>query len=471
LFHTLLINPFTPDKIENKEFRLPSSLLYLGAYLKDAEESVSITDLNTVRPWLYENPMQTAVDTLFADIRQTSPSLIGFSCMFTCQFEQVAALVRKVKEVFPDIPIVLGGMHPTIFPREILSGFGFIDYIVLGEGERQLLSLVNSLKNGLPLSDIQGFAYTKDGEVRINPRKDYIEDVDNLPIQGYGLVDLDKYVFDTKHWHNPKNDDIYISAPFITSRSCPVSCNFCSMHLVGGNKYRARTPENVVDEIEMLVKEYGIRRLEINDDNFTLNKKRTIEICNDIVRRGLDIQFETLNGLMVNTLTDEVVDALASAGWVRGALAIESGSEMIRNRVIGKNLSEKVIYDAIASIRRYDHIYLKAYFMIGLPEETTETLEETYKMISDLNLEDPYVTNVIPYPGTRLFEQCVRDGLFTDIIDLENLWKNSDYYMTNSDHFYIKPYSLSLETLREYRGRFDRLVKETYRKSKYQKGV
>src|SRR5208283_688185 len=154
------------------------------------------------------------------------------------------------------------------------------------------------------------------------------------------------------------------------------------------------------------------------DDNLTLNKKRIIEICDLICRRGLLLQFETLNGLMTSTLDEEVVNALVSAGWIRGAIAIESGSDYIRNKVMKKRLQRDKIYNAVELISRHPHVYLKSYFIAGMPEDTNETLQETYDMINELTIREAYVTNVVPFPGTALFDQCVRDDLFIDDIDI-----------------------------------------------------
>ena len=120
------------------------------------------------------------------------------------------------------------------------------------------------------------------------------------------------------------------------------------------------------------------------DDNFALNRKRTIEICSEIIRRGLDIQFETPNGISINTLNEEVLDALVSAGLVRVYLAIESGSEFIRNEIMGKHLSTEKIYEIVGLTKKHKQLHVKAYFIIGMPEETHETLEETYNMIKKI---------------------------------------------------------------------------------------
>ncbi len=240
------------------------------------------------------------------------------------------------------------------------------------------------------------------------------------------------------------------------------------MYLVGGSRFRHRTAENVVAEMELLYEKYQVRHFSFMDDNLTFSKKRTIEICDQILKRNLNVQFETLNGLYVRSLDQDVIDALVSAGWVRGALAIESGSDYIRNIIIKKNISKEKVYEIVGLIKKYPQVYVKAYFIIGMPEDTNETLMETYNMINDLNIDEPTVTNVVPFPGTKLFDQCVRDRLFIDDVDLSTLWKDNSFYLTNNQRFFLKPYKIELEELKSYRTKLDQLLtdKQNLRKSK-----
>jgi magnesium-protoporphyrin IX monomethyl ester (oxidative) cyclase len=230
------------------------------------------------------------------------------------------------------------------------------------------------------------------------------------------------------------------------------------MYLVGGTKFRSRTAEHVVAEIEHLYTTHGVTHFSFMDDNVSLNKKRTIEICAGIVRRDLRIQFETPNGLYVNSLDPHVIDALASAGWVRGALAIESGSDYIRNTIMKKNLSEEKIHAVVSHLRKHPQVYTKAYFIIGMPEDTAQTLENTYAMIESLDIDEPTVTNVVPFPGTELFKQCLDDGLLIDNLEVRNLWRDESFFLTNNDRFFLKPYRLSIEELQDYRKKLDQLL-------------
>jgi radical SAM superfamily enzyme YgiQ (UPF0313 family) len=196
------------------------------------------------------------------------------------------------------------------------------------------------------------------------------------------------------------------------------------------------------------------------DDNINLNRRHIISICNEIIHRKLDIQFETPNGLSIAPLNREVMDAMVEAGWVRGAIAIESGSDFIRNKVIGKHLSREKIYKVIELAKSYKNLYLKAYFVIGLPEDTRETLMESYEMIKEIDIDEVYVTNLMPFPGTSVFQQAAKDHIFVDEIESDKLWQTPGFHYHNNNKFYIKPYKMEIEELGEYRKIFDDLIDE-----------
>ena len=230
------------------------------------------------------------------------------------------------------------------------------------------------------------------------------------------------------------------------------------MYSVMGPTLRTRSPKNVVDEIHLLYDQYGQNHFSFMDDNVNLKKTHIIAICKDIVRRNLNIQFETPSGLNVMALDCEVIEAMIEAGWVRGAIAIESGSDFIRNDIMGKRLSRAKIFEVINILKKYRQLYLKAFFIIGMPEDTPATLIETFNMIVDIDVDEPYVTNLMPFPGTAVFDQALRDKLFVSDFDLDNLWAKTGFHYHNNFRFYIKPYNMSVEELDEFRIKFDELV-------------
>jgi len=456
----LLVNPPVPLMYYNREFYVPSSLLYLGAVLQKNGDEVSILDMKALKPLEPKNPIIFYEKTLIKTVNEFKPDLIGIGCLFSGNFLDVLHFSNLLKKNYNKIPIVIGGIHPTIYAKKILEECLAIDWIVLGEGEESFIRMVNAIKDkSYDFSEIDGFAYRKKGKVFLNPKTRFIEDLDSIPLPSYDLINIEDYYEDTSNWWNPKHLPINTSLPIISSRSCPNHCNFCSMFMVMGPHWRPRSPKNVVDEIEYLYNKYNHRHFSFMDDNFTLNRKRTIEICKEIINRELDIQFETPNGISINTLNQEVIDALVSAGMVRVYLAIESGSEYIRNKVMGKNLSTEKIYEIVDLVKKYKQLYVKAFFIIGMPEETHETLEETYDMIKKIVVDRIYLHNVIPFPGTRVYEQALRDNLLIDL-DPKKLYKSNELYITNYERIFIKPYKLELEDLRAFRKRCNELIEK-----------
>jgi magnesium-protoporphyrin IX monomethyl ester (oxidative) cyclase len=455
----LLLNPPVPETYYTKEFYLPSGLLYLAAAIKDAGSEVALLDLKCTK---YQEAVQKGEryqNIIVSKIRKFAPELIGIGCLFSGNFPSMLHYSQIIKKIFPNVHIVIGGIHPTIYAHKILEKCPSIDSIILGEGEDTIVKLVQCLEDDQSkhLEDIDGLAYRKDNSIIINPKKYFIDNIDTISFPAYDLVRMDNYFVDTSDWHNPKKLPIHTSVPIISSRSCPNRCNFCSMYQAMGPRWRPRTAENVVDEIEHIYKTYNLQHFSFMDDNFSLNKRRTLAICQEILSRKLDIQFETPNGLAIATLDEEVLDAMVQAGLVRISLAIESGSDFIRNKIMRKRLSRERIYDVLRLTQKYPHLYVRAFFIMGMPEETIKTLEKTYQMIKDIDVDRIYLSNVVPFPGTEVFEQASRDHLLLDL-DPDTLYKSDALYLTNYDRIFVKPYDLELEELRKFRARCDELI-------------
>ena len=447
----LLVNPPMPRGYYNKEFYLPLSLLYLGAVLKRNGDEPKILDFKIFTDKHVDSNAEFFDDKLMEAVNDFKPELIGFGSLFSGEFPNALNFSRLVKSKYSGIPIVFGGAHATIFAGEILKNCPSIDFVVIGEGEEAIVQLVNMLKGGQrSFESIDGFAFRNGSEIVVNPKTRYIENIDSLPFPAFDIVDIKDYFIDTSRWHNPKNLPINTSIPIISSRSCPNRCTFCSMYRIMGPKWRARSPKNVVDELEFLYREYNHKHFSFMDDNFTLNRNRAIEICDLILERKLDIQFETPNGLSINTLNEEVLDKLVAAGMVRTYLAIESGCDYIGNKIIRKNLPREKIHVVAKLIKKYMKLNIAAFFIMGMPEDTTETLMDTYKMIKEINVDRVFLMNIVPFPGTEVFEQAKKDNLLIDT-DPDKLYLSDDRYLTNYGKFFLKPYKVELKNLQDFR--------------------
>jgi radical SAM superfamily enzyme YgiQ (UPF0313 family) len=439
-----------------REYYLPLAHLYLSGSLARHFE-VAVLDINTLR-LVDEAPDQVPAKVAAAvtrAVRETQPFLVGINCLFSGQSRQALEIASLVKSLDGRIKTAVGGMPPTIFSEDIIRNCPDIDFVLQGEGEENTVALALALKNGESPAGIDGLTWRgPDGQVMNQPKTSFIADPDMIPRPAYHLFDFKNYAIDTSRWHNPKKMPIGVPVPIISSRSCPQRCNFCCMFRAMGPRFRPRSAEHVLDEMEYLYHEHQTRYFEIMDDNFTLNKKRTLEICRGLAKRKMDVQLRTISGLSINSLDEEVVDALAEAGLTWAPIAIESGSDYIRNQVMGKRLDIKKVFEVVRAFGRHPQIILSALFIIGMPEDTPETLMATYRLIEELEVDDCTVSNATPFPGTALYEQCLRENLLLQ--DDLGRWDNDQIFVTTKGcDFFIKPQNLTIKELTHYRNMFD----------------
>jgi len=445
----LLINPPTSrDQFIGSDDYFPLGLLSLATVFKQHGMETKIRDINN---HFFEKELN---QTIFLDYIQNEllpyvemycPAVIGIGCIFSGAFENLKLAASEIKKKFPNIPIVIGGIHPTIFAKDIIKKYPYIDYVIIGEGEHSFLLLVKSLvKQSDEYKTIDGIAYRSNGDAFINPKTSFIEDLDSLPFVDYDLLD-EEYFMDTSGWYSPKNIPVGQPYPIITSRSCPNRCTFCSMWLVHGSRFRPRSPENVLDEMQSLYEKRNARYFQFMDDSLTYDKQRILAICRGIKDRNMDIQFDTPNGVAINRLDQEtVIDAMVDAGMIRISIAIESGSEYIRNKAMRKGLTTQKIHEVVNACAKYPNLFINAFFIIGMPQETDETLHDTYDLISSLPIDKYALSFATPYPGTELFKYCINYNLLPykaeEYVDIGNLQGRSDL-----PHF--KPHELTNENL------------------------
>jgi len=460
----LLIAPYVKTKyassaelLEEREDYYPSAaLLHLAAMLRSNDYEPVIVDLNnSVVHSQKENYLEYSKKIIIDSLNESKPDLVGINCLFSGTFPDVLEFAKVVKSHSPDLKVAIGGIHPTSFSKEILSNCKDIDYVSIGEGENTIVALATAIKekNEKLLSHIKSFAYRdKDGEVKINKEKNYIEDLDSLPLPAWDLVDLSKFEMKLGHYYNPPKLPIKHKAAIFASRACPLACNFCDMFLVMGKKHRKRSVKSIVDEIEVLNKKYGVNFFSFMDDNLTLNKAHIIDLCNEILRRKIKIIFNTPNGVWINSIREEVVAKMAEAGFVHAGMPIEHGDEYIRNKVIGKVLDRKKIFEVARLFKKYK-VMTHGMFIMGFPEDTNDTLKNTYDMMHELQLDNSGVGAAIPFPGTSLFRQVVKDKLLLGEWNLKELWK-TPVSLGQAD-FLIKPYNMSIDDLYKWKEKFD----------------
>jgi len=454
LAKVFLINPGSPERyVTAGERYIALGPLYLSSYLKKNGHQTRFVDINNEQIARFDKKEAFELQGFYAKrikkiVDDFQPDLIGVSVHYSGRFRPALEVIELLKKEYPRIPIVIGGIHPTIFPQSILEEYPIIDFIIQGEGEVSLTQLVETVAGGKSAyADIDGLAYRTDGKVVVNPKTNFIEKMDEIPFPDYDLIDLKEYYFDTSKWFNPKGLPIHVSVFILSSRSCPRRCTYCSMFMAHGPTYRARSAENVVDEIEYLYHRFNQRYFSFMDDNFTLNKPRALKICQEIADRKLDIQFDTPNGLDLNTLDEDVLRALVGAGLIRTCLAVESGSPEIR-KSIHKRIKQEKIYEVFEAVKKFPTLVYNVFFIIGFPNETFETLEETYRLIKKLELKSAVLSFATPFPGTKLYEECVANHLIE--MDYSKFHNFENLYYAHKDPF-IKPYKLDKKDLVDFR--------------------
>lgn len=358
------------------------SLLYVAGILEAAGCEVAFIDAHAEG---------LSLDETVARLRRFGPSYVGYT-LTTYLFFQSMDWVKAIRQQL-EVPVIVGGVHLSIYPRETL-GYPEIDFAVTGEAERALPDLLAALVDGGDLSRVRGIAYKRpDGAVVVTPSAKDV-DVDEAPFPARHLIDNSIYYSFISQYRN--------FSCFITSRGCPYKCIFCEQ---GSKPFRARSPGNVADELEICVKEHGIRELDFFDSSFTIRKQRVIDICDEIKRRKLDIVWAART--RVDCITDDVLKAMRSAGCNRIYYGIESGNREILQTL--KKSTSLEMYRDVVSLTKKNGINTFGYFMVGNPYETEATIRQTIRLALELDLDYAQFSKVTPMPATEMYTLLLKE--------------------------------------------------------------
>ncbi|MBJ96170.1 MAG: hypothetical protein CMP23_17040 [Rickettsiales bacterium] len=467
----LLISSYTMGYVTRTDISPPLSLLTIAASMRLHGHEPKLLDLNTVAVPDDVDREDWYVKSILTEIEDFKPGMVGINCMLTANFPFVRKAAQAIKAEHRRLPVAIGGIHPTLYHQRIIEECPEIDAIALGEGEEQAIAMCDAFekKDRSLLDGVGSIAWRDDfGFPRISPRsKNFIENLDDFPDPAWDLVHLPDYFTDHSTWYNPRKLDIKMSVPIQSSRACPFDCNFCSAASMMGRGLRLRSAKRVVDEMQGLYEKHGLTYFGFVDDILTVNKKHILGICEEIVRRGLVFQFESFNGYNLKSLDRDIIGAMVEAGMVYAILPLEHGNDAMRTRIIGggKRLPEDKIYQVREIYREHD-LLTRAVFIMGFPEDTHDTLQDTYDMITKLECDINNVFSLIPFPGTKLFNQAVAENLFLGEMNFDDFWKGEMDLNALQKVFYIKPYNLDEDELWEWRQKFDavRLYSERVRK-------
>ncbi len=386
----LLVRPHTNDKDISRV--MPLGLVAVATVLKRGGYNPKIVDLR-----LSKNPESDLKKAMF----EFDPDIVGIGLM-TVESDWAFKLAKEIKEINHNVPIIFGGPHCAHEPEFILHDPN-VDLMVIGEAELTIVELVEAIKDKKDLGAIKGIAYKKDGQYIKTAAREKILDLDWLD-QDYETLNVKNYFnFECSHEYLPAFDSFM---PLVTSRGCPFTCIYC--HDIFGKDIRYRSAEKVLEEIEFLMKKYGVREFHILDDSFNIDMKRAKKIFDMIVERNLDVRIAFPNGIRADYIDDEMVEKMAKAGVYRLALGIESGSLRIQ-KLISKSLDIGILKDVISKLTKA-RISVNGFFMLGFPGETLDEMNQTIEFACDLDLSTALFSLVIPNPGTDLRDMVIEEG-------------------------------------------------------------
>lgn len=396
----LLIPPTDINKSYGKlkKFSNPQpsiGIAYIAAVLKENGYDVKVVDA-------YVNGY--SLTEIMNIIREYAPTVIGISVL-TPSAEVVYEISRDIRAVFPHIKIVMGNMHASLFADEVLSN-NYTDFVVHREGEFTMLDLIRALENGGNVEDVKGISFRRNGVVVDNHVGSHIENLDTLPFPAWGLFPMDKYSTDPRTAVKKGVVEMQILA----TRGCPNQCTFCSSRTERslGSKYRMRSPKSVVDEMVFMYETYGNEIFAFMDLAFPLVRKHAVDLCNEIIDRGFDKRFKWTTECRVKPLDEELLVLMKKAGCVRLCLGIESGNDDTLKLLKKKFITEDV--RRAVKMAKEAGIEVDGMFMIGLPEETEEMINDTINFAIELNVRFAIFNLFVPYPGCELWDTLNSQG-------------------------------------------------------------
>lgn len=413
----LLIKPYRPERLWVTT--QPLGIMAVAAYLRRAAEErgeqleFMLRDLN---------PGRELPEDVMDEIIAFRPDVVGISCL-SVESMAAHALSREVKKHLPHVPIVIGGPYPSHDIKMAMEDEN-IDFGVINEGEVTFDDLLDTLWNGGDVSTVKGIAYRDEqGNMVQTPPRPFIEDLDSLPMPAYDLIDMKGF------FTAPRHSRLYAHREYMSissTRGCPFQCSYC--HVTLGKKTRFRSAEVVVDEVQHLVENYGIKEIQWSDDIWNLDKDRAKKICDLLVERGIDIKMAWPNGVRGDLIDDELLDKMKAAGSYMIVFAPESGSKRVQ-RYIKKNARIDTLKEVVRKASERG-IYCHGYFMVGFPTETESEMRETFDwaLSSRLNSCSFFIVNA--HPGTVLYEQAKAEGLDVDYAATSHNYMDPDFSLS-----------------------------------------
>ncbi|MDI6591496.1 MAG: radical SAM protein [Patescibacteria group bacterium] len=400
----LLLTPptdLTRSYGEIKKFSHPVpslGLAYIAAVLREAGYQVSILDA-----YVGELSIAETVD----EIVKADPDVLGIS-LLTTSASIVEKIVTQLRKKLPETLIVMGNLHASLFAEDLLKS-GQADFIIHREGEYTILELCQAIEEGKNFDSILGLSFLKNGKIQHNPPRPFIKDLDELPYPAWDLFPLEKYSSDPRTAITRKSSKIQ-ELQILASRGCPMQCTFCSSRTAKslGNCYRMRKPKCVVDEIEYFHEKYGVTSFVFMDLSFPLVKWHALELCQELIKRGLNRKISWICEMRVKPVDLEIFQKMKESGCKKVCFGIESGNQEIIDQ-IRKGFTLEDVKKAVAMAKSAG-LEVDGMFMLGLPGETEEMSWRTINFAKELDLDFAVLNLFVPYPGCELYDVLMKEN-------------------------------------------------------------
>ena len=407
----------------------PMGLLYLAAQLEAEGLEVAVYDAQ-----VDERSLDEALGGF-------EPAIVGITCA-TALVGSTLEAARIAKERLPGVTVVVGGVHPTVRPDDLLGGT-HVDIAVRGEGLHTIVEIARAVESGErdELEDIRGISFRRGGEPVHNPSRPLEPDVDAFPFPARHLVPMEIYRMSPDLSIRPPMDIVF------GAYGCPYDCVFCAAQSVMGGSFRARSLDNIFSEIDRVVREQNPRTLLMGDDNFVLSKERTLDFCDRYRARGYHETLPWQVATRVDSVDGEILRAMAEAGCYLVSFGIESGVGRLLDTV--EKGAEVEQAETAVRLAKEAGLIVRATFILGLPGETVADSEATIRFSRTLPLDQVRFALATPFPGTKLWEIAMAEGS----VEIDDWMRLSSMGGYRSDELFYVPRGRDSEELKRLQRR------------------
>ncbi len=442
--NVLLVQPPIHKSIDRTyaSTQIPINLGYIAASLEQDGAIVKVVDFC----------VNDFIESEFISLlKEFNPAIVGFTGM-TSSMNFIRDIAKLVKQYDSNLLTVLGGVHISAIPKRTMEEVPHVDLGVIGEGEETIKEICRLKLAGKPLEGIKGTVVRSGGKIEINPLRELIKNVDDIPFPARHLFDVKKY--NKSHVSRGFSRKYLNIMELITTRGCPNQCIFCAGHISYGYMLRARSYENVKAEIEGLIKNYGTNHISIQDDTFTLNKELVSSLCAYFKEKKLSWDCNA----RVNTVNPELLKMMKESGCKKISFGVESGSPRIL-KLIKKGITLEQVRAAFAASKKAGIRYTEGTFILGShPSETEEEVKMTVDLIFELMPDFASLTIICPFPGTEVYRLMDERNLLDEELD----W--SKFTFINNTPPFRRLDNLTAEQLVETQRKF---LKTYYSSPKY----